>query len=130
MEHHIKIYPPARFLNEKNIGAEDANAKYYIPTIILPSIFTWLVFRDVSVSLASSAFVLFWLLVVGWCQRLDSIILSLSNSFFLCFPLSKKKKNSKTIFTITTTWKVRGWKSIDSFKSCESFTTSTTKAPC
>lgn len=36
-EHHIRLYPPRRFLNEKSLISRDPNAKFYYP--LLASIF-------------------------------------------------------------------------------------------
>jgi len=64
IEHHTKLYPTKRFLNDKTLVANDGNSKYYIPTMLFPFISTYLVFHDVRSSLATGIWILCWMEIV------------------------------------------------------------------
>lgn len=42
-EHHIKLYPPQRFLNEKSLVSRDPNAKFYYPLLAATFIVSYFV---------------------------------------------------------------------------------------
>eukprot|EP01116_Phalansterium_solitarium_P001341 TRINITY_DN11135_c0_g1_i1.p1 TRINITY_DN11135_c0_g1~~TRINITY_DN11135_c0_g1_i1.p1 ORF type:complete len:205 (+),score=41.56 TRINITY_DN11135_c0_g1_i1:61-675(+) len=61
LEHHIAIYPPTRFLRDDEVGAEDANAKYYLPTMLFPGVFTYALTGNALDSLISVLWIAGWL---------------------------------------------------------------------
>jgi len=60
IEHHTKLYPPKRFINEKTLGADDGNIKYYLPTILFPFIFSYFIFGDTKVCIITGVHNLLW----------------------------------------------------------------------
>ena len=38
MEHHIRLYPPARFASPQYQGSEDPNGKFYVPAFLGPGL--------------------------------------------------------------------------------------------
>lgn len=65
MEHHVKLYPPSRFLNDKALGAEDANAKYYVPTLLFPFVITYIVFESLFASTFAFCYMVCMMYFVG-----------------------------------------------------------------
>jgi hypothetical protein len=66
IEHHVKLYPPKRFTDKVVKVSADPNAKYYIPVMILPFIYSWYALRSLRVAVASSVEVLLWLWFVDY----------------------------------------------------------------
>jgi hypothetical protein len=46
IEHHVQLYPPKKFLSKISLGAEDANWKYYFPSMSFQFIATYLFLAD------------------------------------------------------------------------------------
>jgi len=47
MEHHIKLFPPHRFLNDKMTGATDSNGKFYWPLFVSSALLSYLLSRNI-----------------------------------------------------------------------------------
>jgi len=59
--HHVALYPPSRFLADRDLTSNDPNGKFYLPAMLLPLILTYVCFGNVA-----AAFVTFLLQSKWW----------------------------------------------------------------
>jgi hypothetical protein len=65
-EHHIKLYPPHRFLNEKSLVSKDPNAKFYYPLLAIDFLVSYFVLQGAFFGLVSFIHIGFILLVCDY----------------------------------------------------------------
>jgi len=66
IEHHIRLYPPQKFLNKDQLSSNDPNAKYYLPSFVVPMCITYYVTQSVSGCCFCAALVLFFAWLVDY----------------------------------------------------------------
>jgi len=68
VEHHIELYPPKRYLGDEEVGAKDANAKYYSGVLLSPIILSayWFGITAFLPIIVTFIFCGSWLKTVDW----------------------------------------------------------------